>query len=250
VHGTPGSGHDRLEHEILHGQRIAASAESVWSWDSPAGRERARRRGDLFIQRGALGPGVTALELGCGTGLFLEHVARTGASVRAIDISPDLLARARERVARFTSVQLDRGDAERLPYRDGSFDVVYGSSVLHHLDVATTLSEAHRVLRPGGRIVFAEPNLLNPQIMVVFNLSRLRHRLGLSPDEKAFTRFAARRHAERAGFVEVRVLPFDFLHPWVPGSLIRAVERLGGLLERLPLVREVAGSMLVVGRRA
>jgi len=244
------SSDERLQREIEHGRKIAANAEDVWFWGSPAGRRRADRRAELFIEHGALGPGKRALELGCGTGVFLEKVARSGATLHGIDLSEDLLAKARARLAALPNVVLDRGNAEALPYPDSHFDAVYGSSVLHHLDLAAALAAAHRVLRPGGRVVFAEPNILNPQITLMFRFGLLKERYGVSPDEMAFTRFRARRALESAGFVDVAVEPFDFLHPSIPEGWVERGLAASRALERIPLVREIAGSMLMRARKA
>jgi SAM-dependent methyltransferase len=245
-----GSSEARLAREIEHGRKIAENAESVWFWESPAGRRRAERRAELFVERGGLARGKRALELGCGTGVFLERVARSGAALHGIDLSQDLLAKARARLAGFPNVTLDRGNAEALPYPDGHFDAVYGSSVLHHLDLDAALREAYRVLRPGGRVVFAEPNILNPQVLLMFRFPPLKERFGVSPDEMAFSRFRARRALEHAGFAGARVEPFDFLHPSVPARFVERALGLSRALERLPLVREIAGSLLIDARRA
>jgi SAM-dependent methyltransferase len=244
------SSDERLAREIEHGKKIAANAEEVWFWGSPAGRRRADRRAELFVEHGGLGPGRRALELGCGTGVFLERVARSGATLHGIDLSEDLLEKARSRVGSLPNVVLDRGNAEALPYPDGHFDAVYGSSVLHHLNLDTALREAHRVLRPGGRLVFAEPNILNPQVLLMFRFGPLKERFGVSPDEMAFSRFRARRALERAAFVEVAVEPFDFLHPSIPEGWVERGLAASRALERIPLVREIAGSMLMRARKA
>lgn len=246
----PGSSAARLAREIEHHRKIAARAEEFWSWDRPAGRRRADRRAELFVARAGLGPGARALELGCGTGVFLERVARCGARLQGLDLSPDLLAQARTRLHALAEVTLTRGNAEALPYGPASFDAVYGSSILHHLDLETALREALRVLRPGGRVVFAEPNILNPQVLVMFRYPPAKERFGVSPDEMAFSRFRARAALERAGFVDVSVEPFDFLHPGTPPGWIERVLSLSRTLERVPLLREIAGSLVLQARRA
>lgn len=238
----------RLEREREHHRLIAERAEVLWQWDSPTGRLRARRRGTFFVEYSGLRPGLRALELGCGTGLFLELTAPSGASIDGVDLSIELLSQAQRRFPRGGNVHLLCGNVERLPYPDGSFDVVYGSSVLHHLNLAPALQEVHRVVKPGGRIVFAEPNLMNPHIAFTF-LVGPRRLFGLSDDEMAFTRFRARRVLEELGFGEVVVTPYDFLYPLLPGPLIEGAQRLGRILERAPLLREIAGSLLIRARR-
>jgi SAM-dependent methyltransferase len=239
----------RLAREIEHHQQIAANAEEVWGWDSPAGRRRAERRAELFVEHGRLAPGRQALELGCGTGVFLEKVARSGAEIRGIDLSRDLLEKARARLAAVGNVSLDGGNAESLPYPNASFDVLYGSSVLHHLDLDAALREAHRVLRPQGRLVFAEPNVFNPQVAFMFHCEPLKRRFGVSRDEMAFSRFRAAAALRRLGFLDISVRPFDFLHPWTPERWIEPLARLGRRLEKTPLVCEIAGSMLILARK-
>jgi SAM-dependent methyltransferase len=243
-----GASADRLAREAAHDRRIAGRAEEIWNWNSPAGRKRADRRAGFFVEHAALGPGRRALEIGCGTGLFLERVARSGAEIHGMDLSAELLAKARARVGGLANVSLHRGDAHRMPHPDGCLDAVYGSSVLHHLDLAPVLREVHRVLRPGGRIVFTEPNLLNPQIAFMF-LVGPRSFFGLSPDEMAFSRAFAERTLVSLGYVDVAVRPFDFLHPAVPSRWVSAVARLGEILEAVPILRGIAGSLLIRGRK-
>jgi SAM-dependent methyltransferase len=247
--GRGASSAQRLSREIAHHRRIAPFAEAIWSWSSPSGSVRAARRAGFYLALGELGPGKTALELGCGTGLFLSRAAASGAAIHAVDLSVDLLDKAREKTKGLPLVTLSRGNAEALPFRDSSFDAVYGSSILHHLDLDAALAELRRVLKPGGRLVFAEPNAINPHLLLIFRVRALRRHFGVSPDEMAFTRWRARRALARAGFVQVSVEPYDFLHPSTPRALIAAVSRASLVLERLPLVREIAGSLLLLARR-
>jgi SAM-dependent methyltransferase len=242
------SGSERLQHEIEHHRDLAGrEVEEIWGWDTPAGRLRADRRGRLFVERGGIRPGARALELGCGTGEFTRRVAPAGSRLVALDLSQELLARARAKVpagARFV-----RGNAERLPFPDGTFDVVFGCSILHHLEVEAALDEVRRVLRPGGRLVFSEPNLLNPQVLLMFKVERLKPYFGTSPDEMAFTRGRVSRVLRRLGFARVSVRYFDFLHPSTPRALLPVVAPLVEAFERVPLLRAISGSMLIHAER-
>ncbi len=246
---APAASADRLRREIEFHRRISSRAEEIWDWDTPAGRVRAARRAGLFVEQGRLGPGRLALELGCGTGLFLEQVARSGAAVTGLDLSAELLAQARARCAGLPHARLVRGNAEQTAFPAASFDVVYGSSVLHHLDTEAAAREIARLLRPGGRLVFTEPNLLNPQVALMFLVRPLRPVFGVSPDEMAFTAGFIRRRLVGAGLVAVGTRPFDFLHPHTPVACVAGVRRLGDALERLPGLRWIAGSLLITAEK-
>ena len=100
-----------------------------------------------------------ALEIGCGTGFFLLNLAQAGVLERGsvTDISPGMVAVAEKNAAELGIPVTGRvADAETLPFDDASFDLVVGHAVLHHVpDVERALREVLRVLRPGGRFVFA-----------------------------------------------------------------------------------------------
>ena len=243
------SDRNRLAREIEFHRDIAERAELIWNWDSPSGRRRAARRAALLAEAADVRPGRKALELGCGTGIFLEKLSASGAAVTGIDLSADLIARCAARMRGAAHVRLVRGNAMQMPFPDASFDAVYGSSILHHLDLEAALAEVARVLRPGGRAAFAEPNILNPQVAVMFHLGLTKKYFGVSPDEMAFSRFRAAAAARKAGLAEIRIRPFDFLHPATPAALIGPVEAAGRAVERVPLVREIAGSMLITASR-
>lgn len=90
--------------------------------------------------------GKRVLEIGCGTGLVLERLTPHAGSVVGVDLSPGMLELARRR-----ALEVYEGSATALPFPDASFDVVCSFKVLAHVpDVRAALSEAARVLRPGG----------------------------------------------------------------------------------------------------
>jgi SAM-dependent methyltransferase len=103
------------------------------------------------------------LDYGCGHGMAGIVLARMGAQVTAFDLSGDYVREARDR-ARVNGVRMTyvQADGERLPFRDGSFDRVWGNAILHHLRLPVAGRELRRVLRPGGVAVFCEPWGENP----------------------------------------------------------------------------------------
>jgi ubiquinone/menaquinone biosynthesis C-methylase UbiE len=234
---------DRIANEIEHGRYLAQhGAAEVWNWDTPAGQLRWVRR--VRMLGGHLQPGMNVLELGCGIGYFTFELARTGANIVAIDVSPELVEIARaERSA--PNVRYEVQNAYALSYPDTVFDSVIGSSILHHLEIGKALSEIHRVLKPGGSIYFTEPNMLNPQIALQKNVPWIKRRLGDSPDETAFFRWTLRRLLEQRSYRNIQIEPFDFLHPKTSPRLIDVVEKLGRVLERAPIISEIAGSLYI-----
>ena len=72
--------------------------------------------------------------------------------------------------------------------------------------------------------------------------------MGVSPDETAFFRWSLAGKLRAAGFEEVSIKPFDFLHPATPRSVIPPVDALGKFLERMPLLSEIAGSLYIRAR--
>lgn len=99
-------------------------------------------------------PGQRWLDVATGTGEIAVPAARQGASVTGIDIAPRLIEKARERAsAARVHIALEVGDAERLPYPDGEFDVVVsGFGVMFAPDQRAADAELARVTRPGGRL--------------------------------------------------------------------------------------------------
>ena len=239
----------RAEHEIEHGRKLARNEpEQIWGWGTPAGRLRAIRRADLISRGAELGSGKRALEIGCGTGNFTEQFARSGAQIVAVDISPELLEKARARglpesQVHFLAMPFEECDVE------GPFDAIIGSSVLHHLDIQPALAGILTLLKPGGVMCFAEPNLVNPQIMIQKNVPWIRERLGDSPDETAFVRWPLKRLLKKTGFEGVAITPFDWLHPATPEGMIGAVQAAGKIFEKTPLLKELAGSLLIRANR-
>ncbi len=117
-----------------------------------------------LVRFAELGAGQQVLDVACGTGVVAITAARAGARVTGLDLTPELLQRAREN-AELAGVEIEwhEGDVEQLPFPDRSFEVVFsqfGHMFAPRPDVA--IAEMLRVLKPGGTIAFSTwpPELL------------------------------------------------------------------------------------------
>lgn len=238
--------------EVAHGKMIAAAGEDVWNWTSPAGQVRLAKRVDLFVR--SLGLGARAkrvLELGCGTGLYTERVAPHCQEIVAVDISEALLQQARARVAdsrvRFVCQNLEAMERGALG-RD--FDAVYGCSALHHLDLDATLPQLRSVLAPGADLAFSEPNLLNPQVQLMFSRFQwARRKWATSETEMAFYPSELRAAFVRHGYEVIELITFDFMHPAIPAAVLPMARAVDRWLERIPLLRLLGGSCFIHARK-
>jgi SAM-dependent methyltransferase len=137
-------------------QAIKAKQKATWSaGDYGVVAKRLEASALEFLDRMAIEPGTRVLDVACGTGQLAIPAARAGARVSGVDIAPNLIEQARARAAaEGLDIEFAEGDAEALPYGDGSFDLVIsliGAMFAPRPDVVA--AELTRVCRPGGRIV-------------------------------------------------------------------------------------------------
>jgi ubiquinone/menaquinone biosynthesis C-methylase UbiE len=181
-----------------------------------------------FVER--YGHGRDVLEVGCGTGLLLRHIARFARSAQGVDLSPGMLARARER-----GLSVTEASATSLPFVDATFDVACSFKVLAHVrEIRLALAEMARVVRPGGHVI---AELYNP-----LSLRGLVKRFGparaigeRSTEADVYTRFdapwtiaalkpAGTRLVDSRG-VRILIPAAAALQVPVVGALLRASER-------------------------
>jgi ubiquinone/menaquinone biosynthesis C-methylase UbiE len=189
-----------------------------------------------------------SLEIGAGTGYFSLNLLQAGivGEATCTDISPGMVATLARNAQRLgLDVRTARADAESLPFADASFDLVLGHAVLHHLpNLRRAFAEFHRVLRPGGRIIFAgEPSRLGDRIASVPKRGAnmlaptwrrlLRARSAAAPggsighdpaqDDHDLERFVdihafepgdLSRYARRAGFTDIKVRGEELTANW------------------------------------
>ncbi|MGH3595180.1 MAG: class I SAM-dependent methyltransferase [Mycobacterium sp.] len=160
--------HDRKLAQVLYHDWEAESYDDKWSisYDKRC-VDYARDLFDATVPNAELRnlPYDRALELGCGSGFFLLNLIQAGVARRGsvTDLSPGMVKVA-TRNGQSLGLDIDGrvADAEGIPYDDNTFDLVVGHAVLHHIpEVELSLREVIRVLKPGGRFVFAgEPTTI------------------------------------------------------------------------------------------
>ena len=106
------------------------------------------------------------LDYGCGVGSFVEEVAKfSPKKIVGIDISEISINKAIERTKKLkTDINFSVDNCEKTKFADNSFDIVYGSGILHHLEINKCLDEIYRILKSKGSLVFIEPLGTNPII--------------------------------------------------------------------------------------
>ena len=218
--------------------------------------------------------GLDVLDVGCGQGTDLVAYLRAGARATGVDLTPRHVEIARRHVAACgLEAEVGIGDAEALPFEEGSFDRVSSNGVLHHTpDLPAALAEIRRVLRPGGeaRLIVYNRDSLHYWLQLVLAHGVLRgelatersmenvlsrnvevSRIGARPLVRVYGKRQLRGLMAAAGFADVRVAVRHF-HPgdtFVTGLL----DRWTGLLEdpeTLDGIGRRAGWYLVaLGRR-
>jgi len=174
------------------------------------------------------GPFERALEIGAGTGYFTLHLLAAGVvrSAVASDISPGMTRVLSENARRMgLDVETAVCAAEDLPFEDGSFDLVLGHAVLHHIpDLGQAFAEMRRVLRPGGTILFAgEPSARGDRLASIPKRAALRAAPLWRRLMRARPAEPHRGEAEDGESLE----PFVDVHAFVPDDLLRAARAAG-----------------------
>ena len=155
-------------------------------------------------------PGDRVLDVGCGTGFATEGLLRYTDDVHGLDQSVHQLEQAFAKLGKRDRVAFYRGDAERLPFRDGSFDVVWSSgSIEYWPDPVATLAELRRVVKPGNPVLVVGPDAPKTTLF-----QKLADAIMLFYDEGE-----ADRMFDAAGFVDVRHRILQ-RHPGSPRAIV------------------------------
>lgn len=238
----------RIKREKEFFDHEALSKSEYWGWKTKTGALRHGLRGRLISKYISPKKSDNILELGCGLGGLTQTLTKLKGRLYVTDLSPASLDFTKRKVSS-KKVLFLLEDAHNLSFRDNFFNAAVGNGILHHLDHKVALTEIFRVLKPGGKICFTEPNLLNPEIFLERKIPLFRKLSRSSLDEIAFIRWQLKKDLEKAKFIKVSVSPYDFLYPAIPYFLAKPCKILSDLLEKVPLVKEFSGSLFVTGEK-
>ncbi len=170
-----------------------------------------QRQLDAVVAAGRIQPGQKVVDVGCGPGKYTVGLASRGFDATGLDLTPGLVETLREVAPEVTAVEGDLLDppAELV----GAFDAVTGFFMLHHLDdIDAAFVGAAKLAKPGGRVVFIEPNAYFPGFYVQVTLTP-----GMSwKGDKGIVHMRAgrlRRAATAAGLRDVEVTTFGAFPP-------------------------------------
>jgi lipopolysaccharide/colanic/teichoic acid biosynthesis glycosyltransferase len=225
--------------------REGAFVSVTETWGSPASPEQLEMALFRYHLVGDLAAGGRVLEVGCGAGMGLDYLSHRAAEAVGCDVSPELVAEAREHVP---GVSIVEAGVPGLPFEERSFDVVAMLEMIYYVDdQAAAIADAARLLRPGGYLVLAMPNPDRPSFNPspfstryprLPHLARILRQAGLQP--RVYGAFPVAAPSARDRWIERLRRPAVRLH-LVPRSM-RAkalVKRLlYGRLPRLGAVHE------------
>ena len=234
--------------EIAFFDGLAATA--VYDVFTPATNERIV--GACLDFAGLKGP-ARLLDLGCGSGVFTNILARRGFEAIGVDISEAMIKRAKQTYPRLA---FEVGDAERLGFANETFDGVLLSGLIHHFpDPSACLSEVHRILKQDAPFAAFDPNRQNPFMYLYRDPSSpFYSNKGVSPNERPVLPRQLEHQLRTAGFESIRLKFLSKLsYRYVASPLMRLILPIYNGIDRVAFSPELLASrrafIISTGRR-
>ena len=184
--------------------------------------------------------GKKLLEIGPGSGQQLLYFAQQGAQITAIDISDESVKSLERLIDHFglKEVYVQKMNAEQMTFPENIFDIIFINSTLMHVDHNRVIQECSRILKPGGKLIIAEPLRYNPPMMVYRLFSPYRKTNPQYMSISEFTRlkkYFGTFHHQEFYFFALGALPFFRIVKRKERAIkiMKKMERLDSLLARL-----------------
>ena len=192
------------------------------------------------------------LDYGCGTGASINKVIYFNPKkVIGIDISEISIQKAKDKIKSNFNVELIVGNCEKTKFNDNTFDIVYGTGILHHLDIKLCLEEIQRILKPGGRLLFIEPLGTNP----IINLYRKLTPKSRSRDEHPLVNDDFNLIQNKFGKLQVKyygfltLIFFPLYGSPKNSAIFSMLKNIDQYLFKIKFFRKLAWSVLIIAEK-
>lgn len=218
---------------------------------------RTERRCDYMVSQMDLSRiNIKILEIGSGTGEISYLLSKkTWAEVLGTDICLPFIEQSRKEYLapnlKYDVLDFNNHDSVKDVTNGEKFDYVVGNGILHHLydELDSDLVNINNLLKTDGKMIFLEPNILNPYCFVIFNFAFFRKLANLEPTEMAFNKKFITKKLLSSGYANIKVEYKDFLIPGTPSFLIKPIITIGKLIEKTPLLRKLSQSIYVTASK-
>lgn len=210
--------------------------------------KRLERRAEYIIRQFNTTVGIEVLEIGCGIGIMANMMAnKTDAKVMGVDLCQPFIDEARKIFSKpnLSFEVMDFNKVEDFIHK--KFDYIVGNGILHHLyyHLDSALSNIRQLLKPGGKMIFLEPNIYNPYVSLIFKNSYFRKKAALEPTEMAFSKKFITQMLQSAGYKNIKVEYKDFLLPGIPRIFVKPSIVIGDIAEKTPWIKKISQSIFI-----
>lgn len=186
------------------------------------------------------------IEFGCGTGLYTKELSKKFRYFVSSDISYQMIEVAQKNNP---DVEFKEVDARKMEFGDESFDVVFSAFLLQHAETELVLPEMYRILKKNGVFVAIVPNILNPIHYGRARVGLYRKIFHENSNSEDFTRWKWLEMMKNLGYRDIEITPIEFTSPYTPKSLTPIYFKASEILEKIPVLKEFAGSLIIAGRK-
>ncbi len=227
---------------------------ATYNSDVPIKRFFYRRRAQVTMAMLDPRPYESILDIGCGSGFYLQEIARAGCRAIGLDVSLQYLLQSSRRLG--PSVQLIAGDAACIPIRDNTIDKVLITEVIEHVpSYLDVIREVQRVLKTGGRAIFTTPNRYSYMNLAYAAKRRIkRYQFNEHVREFSLSEF---KQLLRPYFILEDIAFANYVVPYPVDAIFGRIGQLGvsiagvgeNMLARLPIVSAWGWTMVVRVRK-